>query len=82
MLAQLNSRSRGYSVFKWLMVEPRERVWALPVLLAELWSGESGLEQGAPSGAGVAALSLPVAGPQGPSLACLGCARGGGWWLS
>ena len=43
MLAQLNSRSRGYSVFKWLMVEPRERVWALPVLLAELWSGESGL---------------------------------------
>lgn len=27
------------------MVGHRERVWALPVLLAELWSGESGLEQ-------------------------------------
>ena len=32
-------------MLQWLMVGPREWVWALPVLLAELWSGESGLEQ-------------------------------------
>ena len=31
------------SVLQWLMVGPREWVWALPVLLAELWSGESHL---------------------------------------